>query len=260
MARVIRLTLEYDGAGFCGWQTNPGVRTVQGVLQEAVRRMTREPELKVYGASRTDAGVHAAGQVASFETGTTIPTTGFLRGLNGMLPGDLAVVDCREEIEGFHARHSSVGKRYRYTILNRAVRSPLAAARSWYVRRPLELDAMAEGARHLVGEHDFSAFRATGCSAATPVKELLAVGIRRAPGDMVSIEVVGSAFLKYMVRNIVGTLVDIGRGRFERDWTARLLRTGRRSDAGPTAPPQGLCLVEVFYSRAELEAAAAEVA
>lgn len=254
MERTIRLKLSYEGTGFSGWQDNPGVRTVQGVLAAALRTLDRAAVLPVQGASRTDAGVHATGQVASFVTRSTIPPQGYLRGLNSLLPPDLAVLSCEETEPGFNARHSARGKRYRYLLLAQPVRNPLLARTTWQLRGPLDTVAMAEGAAELVGAHDFSAFRATGCTAASPVKRLHRVTISVQRGcRLVAIEVVGEAFLKYMVRNIVGTLVQVGLGRRPPVWVGEALASRDRGQAGPTAPASGLTLCQVYYDAGEAE-------
>jgi len=259
--RVLRLQLEYDGTAFSGWQANPGVRTVYGELLAALKTMTSESEPRLFGASRTDAGVHALGQVASFHTRTRIPPEGFLRGLNTLLPPDLCVRDCREAPLDFHARHFSEGKRYRYRILVDPVRSALLHRSCWHLRGPVDVDAMRGAAACLVGEHDFTSFRASGCSAASPVKRLDAFALRWSePLRQIEIEVLGSAFLKYMVRNIVGSLVQVGLGRRPEGWLGEVLRARDRKLAGPTAPPGGLTLVEVFYDASELRRAAASAA
>ena len=249
--RTLRLVLEYDGTNFFGWQQNPGVRTVQGTLLAALRRMTAEAGLRVQGASRTDSGVHARGQVASFDTASSIPPLGFERGLSSQLPDDLVVVSCEEAKPGFQARHRALGKRYLYLLLNQETRSPLLHRRTWWIRRQLDMAAMASAAADLVGPHDFSAFRAAGCTASSPCKELYRVEIGQDPAlsGVVRVEVEGNAFLKYMVRNIVGTLVQVGLGRWPTQRVAEVLRRGDRSQAGPTAPARGLCLEEVYYQR-----------
>lgn len=250
--RTLKVVVEYDGTDFSGWQRNPGVRTAQGELRAAVRTLTGEPELEVQGASRTDAGVHSLGQTASFVTHSRIPCGGFLRGLNSLLPPDLAVVRCEEEDADFHARYRSQGKLYRYVILNRPVRSPLMRTRAWHLRKPLDVEAMRSGASCLLGTHDFSAFRAAKCAAASPVTRLLRLDILTPrPGEVV-VEVVGTSFLKYMVRNLVGTLTQVGLGRRPSGWIAEVLATRDRKQAGQTAPPQGLTLVRVFYDPDEL--------
>lgn len=256
MARTLRLVLEYLGTHFHGWQGNPDVRTVQETLQQALVRFCREPGLRVQGASRTDAGVHAEGQVAAFSTDTSIPPRAFVHGLNAMLPDDLAVWQSHEEGPDFHPRHGARGKSYRYVILQRQVRSPLHRHTSWHLREALDVEAMAEAALALVGPHDFSAFRASGCDAPHARREMLRVSVRRDPiRQAVIVEVVGTAFLKYMVRNMVGTLVQVGLGRRAPAWVAGVLAERDRTLAGPTAPAHGLTLVEVFYDRTRAEQA-----
>jgi len=256
MDRNLRLVLEYQGTHFHGWQGNPRVRTVQATLQDALARFTKEPGLRVQGASRTDAGVHALGQVAGFTTRTRIPPRAFVHGLNILLPDDLACWGCQEMGPDFHPRHRARGKRYRYKILQRAVRSPLLRTNSWLMRPRRDVAAMQVAARPLVGRLDFSAFRASGCDASGPIRELLRVTVSAQPDEsMITIEVVGTAFLKYMVRNIVGTLVQVGLGRHPPEWVPELLAGRDRTLAGPTAPPVGLTLVEVFYDRADAERA-----
>ncbi|MBM4319193.1 MAG: tRNA pseudouridine(38-40) synthase TruA, partial [Deltaproteobacteria bacterium] len=184
---------------------------------------------------------------------SSIPVDGFLRGLNSLLPEDLVVVGCAETRPSFHARHSARGKRYRYLLLNQPLRCPQLARRAWHVRGRLDSLAMAEAAALLVGTHDFSCFRASDCTAASPMKQLhrLTLSIQRGC-PLVVIEVVGEAFLKYMVRNIVGTLVQVGLRRQPAGWAADVLLSRKRGMAGPTAPPWGLTLQQVYYDAEEV--------
>jgi tRNA pseudouridine38-40 synthase len=247
-ARNLRLLLEYDGTEFRGWQRQQeGLRTVQGCLEDAVRAMTGEAVF-VRGAGRTDAGVHAQGQVANFRTvrGARIPTGGFLRGLNAHLPPDVAVLEVHEAPPAFDARLAARGKLYRYAIWNHLVRSPLHRRRSWHCRAPLDLQAMREAAGLLVGEHDFRAFRAADCERRTTVRVLRQITLT-AQGALVTLDVEGTAFLKNMVRILAGTLVAVGRGELTAGDVARLLREGDRTQAGTTAPAHGLTLVRVYY-------------
>jgi tRNA pseudouridine38-40 synthase len=218
---------------------------VQGCLETALLAMTGQATF-VRGAGRTDAGVHALGQVATFQTEARIPEGGFLRGLNSHLPGDIAVLELCEAPPDFDARRSARGKLYRYQIWNRPVRSPLLARTSWHCRAPLDLPAMREAAALFVGEHDFAAFRASDCERRTTVRLLRRFDLTEA-GALVRCEVEGTAFLKYMVRILVGTLVGVGRGGLRPADVARILREGDRTQAGVTAPARGLTLVRVEY-------------
>jgi tRNA pseudouridine38-40 synthase len=243
--RRIRLTLQYDGTAYAGWQVQPRLATIQGTLEAALARMAGEP-VRVTGAGRTDAGVHALGQVAHFDTTLAHADGVWVRALNAQLPRDIAVLDAREVAEGFHARHGAAAKHYRYRVLNRPVRCPFRRAHTWFVPVALDVEAMASGAAALTGTHDFSSFRAAGCGAASPVRRLDRAEVGR-EGDEVVFDLVGSGFLKQMVRNIVGTLVAVGRGRHRPERVAAVLAARDRSAAGETAPAWGLTLVRVTY-------------
>jgi tRNA pseudouridine38-40 synthase len=218
---------------------------VQQHLEDALATMVGAPT-PVIGASRTDAGVHALGQVAHFETESTIPLHGFRQGLTSALPPQIAVIDAALAEPGFHARFSSRGKRYRYTLLNRRDPSPLLRNTAWWRPRPLDLDAMRAAAEPLLGEHDFSAFRAAGCTARTTNRLISRIDITR-DGDLVHLTVDGNAFLRHMVRILTGTLVEVAEARRDPTTVAALLASGDRTQAGQTAPPHGLTLVEVRY-------------
>jgi tRNA pseudouridine38-40 synthase len=243
-----RLTLEYDGAGFEGWQRQAERhRTVQGVLEEAIAAVTRV-RAAVVGAGRTDAGVHAEGQVASARIETRLSAAELQRALNAVLPADVAVAACAAVPDAFHARRDARAKLYRYAIWNGPVRSPLRSARTAAVAgRPLDLRAMKTAARRLVGTHDFSCFRASGSFVRDPVRTLLRVDVSGQAGAGVAIEVLGTGFLRHMVRNLAGTLIEVGRGRRTPASLGDLLASGDRTRAGPTAPAAGLTLVRVDY-------------
>ena len=243
--RKIRLVLEYDGTDFAGWQQQPGQRTVQATLEEAIRAMTGETVF-VRAAGRTDAGVHADGQVASFSLEANIPTHGLLRGLNSSLPPDLVIVDVAEAAADFDARFSARGKVYRYTVWSHSVRSPRRVRHAWHVRQPLDVDAIRQAAAGLCGEHDFRAFRASDCDRRTTRRIIRRLDIDR-QGPVLTFDVEATAFLKNMVRIVVGTLIDIGRGRLPPDAIPRMLETGDRAAGGMTAPAQGLTLLRVIY-------------
>ncbi|MEO6771694.1 MAG: tRNA pseudouridine(38-40) synthase TruA [Kofleriaceae bacterium] len=253
--RFIRLVVEYDGTGLHGWQRQLNGPTVQQHLEQALAQLVQH-EVVVRGASRTDAGVHARGQVCAFATERTIPLHGIRRGLNSMLPDQIAIRDATEVDAAFHPRHSATGKHYRYTILARPDRSPRWRDRAWHVSDRLDLDAMRAGAAHLVGEHDFAAFRAAGCAAKTTIRRLDAISIAGsiaagAPApelaELVHVDLHGNAFLRQMVRIIVGTLVEVGVGKRPPSQVAEIMASLDRVHAGITAPPQGLELVEVHY-------------
>lgn len=245
MSRVA-LTLEYDGTGLCGWQRQANGPTVQEHLETALAALMGRPT-PVVGASRTDAGVHALGQVAHFDMTREIPMRGVLRGLNSHLPETIAVTEARPVEPEFHARFSSRGKDYRYLVWNRPTRAPLLLRRAWFVPRPLDREAMDRAAQVLVGENDFAAFRASGCSARTTTRRILGIAVRRAGDHGVAIWVRGDAFLRNMVRIVAGTLVDVGLGRLTSRELVDILESRDRTRAGQTAPAHGLTLVRVFF-------------
>jgi len=241
----ICLTLQYHGAAYNGWQVQPGKPTLQAALEKALSRIAGVPTA-VVASGRTDAGVHALAQVVHFDTQRQLPAATWPKALNANLPDDMTVLAARQVGEGFHARYSAQGKHYRYRILNRPVRCPFRRDRSWHVPQALNVPAMVDAAHHLVGEHDYSSFRASGCGAKSPHRTVHRVDVRQ-EGDEVVFEVFGGGFLKQMVRNLVGTLVEVGQGRQSTDWTATVLAARDRCAAGPTAPARGLLLVSVDY-------------
>ena len=246
--RHLRLVVEYDGTHLCGWQRQATGPTVQGHLEDALARLLQHP-VRVTGASRTDAGVHARGQVACFQTERPIPVHGVRRGLNSMLPPEIAVADAAEVPADFHPRFSATGKHYRYLVWTRAERSPRWRDRAWHHPGALALDAMRQAAAHLLGEHDFGAFRAAGCTARHAVRRLDAIDLGERPDDpgLVVVDVRGNAFLRNMVRILVGTLVEVGAGRRPAGQVAEILGSRDRTRAGITAPPGGLELIAVSY-------------
>jgi tRNA pseudouridine38-40 synthase len=250
-----RLTLEYDGSGFAGWQVQPGgVRTVQGELEAAVLQVAGVAA-RAHGAGRTDAGVHAEGQVANLTLETSLSAHTLQRALNAVLPEDLAVVSAELASDGFHARHHARSKLYRYRIWNGPRRSPLRAARSWWVKPALDAEAMARAGAHLLGSHDFASFQAVGSDAETTLRTLARCDVVALPAHAdgpvargeIEIRVEGSGFLRHMVRILAGTLVQVGSGRREPGSLAAVLAARDRRAAGPTAPPHGLTLVRVDY-------------
>jgi len=244
-----KLILEYEGTAYHGWQVQPGLPTIQGLLQDALARIVGAP-VPVTGAGRTDAGVHALGQVASFSAETRLDPLTLRRALNASLPRDI-VVRCAEEAPpGFDARRSAQSKMYRYSILCRDHPSAFLGRHSLYVPHALEFAAMARAAEFVIGTHDFSAFQArTGAgtgAAVSPVRTVLGAAWRQ-EGDLWHFEIMANAFLQHMVRILVGTLLEVGRGKRPPSHVAEVLVTKDRRRAGKTAPPHGLCLVEVHY-------------
>jgi tRNA pseudouridine38-40 synthase len=250
--RHIRLRVEYDGTGLCGWQRQDNGPTVQGHLEAALAKLLQH-EVRVVGASRTDAGVHARGQVASFRTERPVPLHGIRRGVNSMLPDQIAIAEASEAPDDFHPRFSATGKHYRYLLLTRAERDPRWRDRAWHHPERLDHGAMQAAAAALVGEHDFAAFRAAGCTAKRTVRRIDRIEIGELAGDLpgpshvVAVDVRGNAFLRNMVRILVGTLVEVGRGRRPASQVAEILASKDRTQAGITAPAHGLELVEVRY-------------
>ena len=244
--RHIRLVVEYDGSQLHGWQRQNGQPTVQQHLEETLAQLLQH-EAPVAGASRTDAGVHARGQVASFRTDRPIPLHGIRRGLNSLLPDAIAIRDAAEVPDDFHPRFSATGKHYRYSILARPDRSPRWRHRAWHHGEPLNLHAMHDASRALLGEHDFAAFRAAGCTAKTTMRRVDSITFTRLHPDLLEVDVRGNAFLRMMVRILVGTLTEVGTGRRSPSQVAEILASKDRTQAGITAPPHGLELIEVRY-------------
>lgn len=242
----LRLTLEYDGGPFVGWQVQPNGRSLQAVVEAALGRLL-DASVRVSSAGRTDAGVHAEGQVVSFTTERSLPLKAYVQGLNSLLPPEVAVRHAAEVPDGFDPRRWALGKRYRYQISNRPTRAPLLRRTHWEVHAPLDVEAMRDAAARLVGRHDFSAFRAADCQAKHAVREITRMDLEGASGGSLTVTVEGTAFLKHMVRNVVGTLVEVGRGARTAEWVGAVLASQDRRQAGKTAPAHGLCLVEVFY-------------
>ena len=241
----IALGLEYDGSRFLGWQTQPGGGTVQDCLEAALATIAGG-EVGVTCAGRTDRGVHALEQVVHFDVGVARPDSAWVRGVNAVLPDSVAVQWSREMPPEFHARYAARARTYRYVLLNRAVRPALAARHAGWFHLPLDVAAMRAGARHLVGEHDFSAFRSAECQAPSPVRTLFALEIE-ARGERIDFVMRANAFLHHMVRNIVGTLVYVGAGRQPPGWVAEVLESRQRARAAPTFAAEGLYLARVEY-------------
>jgi tRNA pseudouridine38-40 synthase len=247
--RNIKLTIEYDGTNYHGWQSQINAIAVQDVVARAANKLTGE-EFSVTGASRTDVGVHALGQVANFHTKSGIPADRFSYALNSCLPEDIIIRNSIEVDEDFHSRFSAVGKKYRYLILNASCPSALLRNRAFFVPYSLELEAMQGAAQYFLGTHDFAAFRAAGSSVKTTERTITQISVNKwndYNGDIFEIEVAGNGFLYNMVRIIAGTLVEIGTGKKKPEEVQGIIESRERVRAGATAPPQGLYLVEVNY-------------
>ena len=243
--RRIVIWVEYEGTEFNGWQFQPGQRTVQGEIEAALTRMCREP-VRVIASGRTDSGVHALAQVAHFNTASPLCTKKFRMGLNSILERDAAIIDCREAFEPFHAQYDAVRKTYRYRILRRRVPSAIRRNHVWHHKRKLDLPAMRRAAADLVGEHDFASFCPERVEVSSTVRRMERLDVIEA-GDEIHIEATASGFLRFMVRNIVGTLAEVGRGERPAESLRDVLEARDRNRAGLKAPPHGLCLVEVDY-------------
>lgn len=241
----IALGVEYDGNAFHGWQTQPGGNTVQDHVEKALARIADGP-VATTCAGRTDAGVHATAQVVHFDTEVRRPDSAWVRGVNTHLPDGVAVRWAQPVADDFHARFSARGRRYRYLLLNRPVRPGLAQGRVGWFHAPLDVDRMNEAAAHLLGEHDFTTFRAAECQAKSPIKELREARVSRL-GDLVIFDFEATAFLHHMVRNLVGSLVYVGKGKHPPAWIGELLQERDRTRAAPTFAAAGLYLAGVTY-------------
>jgi tRNA pseudouridine38-40 synthase len=242
----IALGLEYDGSGFCGWQSQPSRCGIQDALEHALAGIAGEP-VRVHAAGRTDTGVHALAQVVHFETAAVRPESAWVRGCNALLPDGVSILWARQVPDDFHARFSAQGRRYRYLLLNHPVRPGLFAGKMGWFHAPLDLELMRRGASYLLGEHDFSAFRASSCQAKSPVRHLRILTLER-QGDTLIFDLAANGFLHHMVRNIVGCLVYVGKGKYPPEWIAELLHYADRTRAAPTFSPAGL-----YFSGAEYD-------
>ncbi len=244
----VALGIEYDGRAYHGWQLQDGVDTVQGRLEAALSRVADRP-VRVICAGRTDTGVHAAGQVVHFDTTAERSERAWVFGANANLPKDVSVLWARPVAADFHARFSALRRRYRYVIFTRPVRPTYLQHRVSWAYRPLEVGRMRAAAAHLIGEHDFSAYRALGCQAKSPIRTLHRLDVAR-QGPFVFLDLEANAFLHHMVRNIAGVLMAIGAGERAPDWAHEVLKTRERALGGVTAPPFGLYFMAVSYPEA----------
>ena len=245
LARNISLVFSYDGSDFSGWQVQPGLRTIQETIENALETILKK-KLRIQGAGRTDAGVHAFGQVASFYSDSSIPEDALLRAINSLLPDDIAAIDVQNVGPDFHPRYSAKSKTYMYAINTAPVRNPMFSRYVLHIKEDLNIEAMKNAANLFLGEHDFASFMGVG----TPVKSTIRIVMESAVfvrGDMLYYAIKGNGFLKHMVRNIVGTLLDVGKEKTDPLDINRIIESRTRSEAGPTAPPQGLYLLSVEY-------------
>lgn len=239
------MDFEYLGSNYAGWQWQDNALSIQQVAEEALAKIVGH-HARINASGRTDAGVHAENQPAHADVATKLGDEAIMRGLNSLLPKDIVVTAVTTVDSAWHSRFDSVEKTYRYTILNRRTPSAFLHGRVWLVYAPLDLEGMRKAAEPLLGEHDFSSFRAARCAAKEPVRTLTELTITR-DGDIVTFTLTSGGFLKQMVRNIVGTLVEVGRGRMAPETVAQILAARDRTKAGPCAPPEGLTLVKVRY-------------
>jgi len=241
----IALGVEYDGSQFFGWQSQPDGNTVQDALQAALSGIANE-NIAIIAAGRTDTGVHALEQVVHFDTGVERPLSAWVRGVNALLPKSIAVLWAHPVPEEFHARFSAQARSYRYLLINRPVRSAVQYGKVGWFHAPLDVEQMREAAQYLLGEHDFSAFRAAECQAKSPFKNLTQLDITR-QGDMIIFDLTAGAFLHHMVRNIVGCLVYVGKRKYPPQWMQQVLQGRERGLAAPTFAPDGLYLRRITY-------------
>lgn len=254
--RYIKLLIEYDGTDYQGWQSQKSGRTLQDILRERIFSITGE-QVKLTGAGRTDAGVHALGQVAVFETRSKLPANTIMRALNAKLPQEIRILNSEETDSKFNPRYSALRKSYFYMIAIGTKQSVFFYRYLWDIKTRIDLDSMKEAASIILGEHDFSCFRGAGCSSKTPVKRIHSIDISRheeicfmtaaIKGDFIKIRIEADAFLRHMARNIVGTLVEIGRGKITSEIMKQILKSRDRRLAGPTAPAKGLFLEKIIY-------------
>jgi tRNA pseudouridine38-40 synthase len=247
--RNLKMVIEYDGSGYHGWQRQKNGLSIQQVLEEKIAVITGE-KVKVIGSGRTDAGVHALGQVAHFKTACGIPANNLWRGINSLLPADIVLKSLEEADEDYHARIDAKGKVYLYQIFNSPTRTVLYRHYAWIIHCPLDLDLMGKGADYLIGRHDFTSFSSVHTDVISferEIKRIEIVNSLSVERPLIKIFVEADGFLRYMVRTIVGTLVEVGRGKRPPEDVAAILAGRDRKLAGMTAPPQGLFLKEVIY-------------
>jgi len=247
MVRRVKLTVAYDGTAYVGWQMQPNGTSVQAVMEDALARILQEP-VRLRAAGRTDAGVHAREQTVDFADAGKRDLATIVRGGNGLLPPGIRILSASVVPESFDARRHATEKEYRYFLYLSPVDSPFLSRYAWHIETPLDLDAVREALSHLTGEHDFTSFRGQGCTAKSPVRTIFRAGVagHDVPG-LWSIDVAGEGFLRHMVRNMVGTVVDVGKGKHLPERVGEILQARDRTQAGVTAPAHGLFLWRVAY-------------
>ncbi|MFA5321732.1 MAG: tRNA pseudouridine(38-40) synthase TruA [Smithella sp.] len=244
--RNFKMTVEYDGSAYCGWQRQENGMSIQQLLEEAIKLITGQ-KVSVIGSGRTDAGVHALNQVGSFKCSTKLPVNKIFMGMNSVLPPDIVVKKLEEMPDGFNALRDVKSKIYVYKICNQRLRPVLVRNYSWHVRYPLDIGKMKKAAKYLYGTHDFSCFCATRTDVKSRVRTIVEVELKTGDEGLIEIKVESHGFLKYMVRNIIGTLVEVGRGKREPEEMKIIIESKNRNTAGVTAPACGLFLKEVKY-------------
>jgi tRNA pseudouridine38-40 synthase len=246
MAANFKLTIEYDGSNYHGWQRQKNDRTIQGVIEMALQTMTRK-QIVLIGSGRTDAGVHAMGQVANFSVETRLKAENFQRGLNSLLPEDIVIKVCKQVDQKFHARYDVKSKTYQYKIINREIPSAIGRQYAWFIPKQLDLEAMGHAIRYFIGSHDFKAFEGAGSPRSNTTRHVLNADLKEEKHGYLVFEIEADGFLRFMVRNIIGTLVDVGLLKLMPDDFKKILHSKDRDQAGLTAPPHGLFLMEVKY-------------
>ncbi|MHB8063655.1 MAG: tRNA pseudouridine(38-40) synthase TruA [Ruminiclostridium sp.] len=244
--RKIKLTIEYDGTNYHGWQIQKNANTVQETIEKAISKLL-DNHVGIVGCSRTDVGVHAYGQIAHFQTNSNIPGDKFSYAINNLLPKDIVIKKSEEVSEAFHSRYCATGKKYRYLICNEAHASAIMRNRSYHVRPQLDFEEMKKAAQYFTGRHDFAAFQATGGQVRSTVREIYSINVLKKEDTLIAIEVSGNGFLYNMVRIIAGTLIYVGMGKIAASEIPQIIDSLDRMRAGKTAPAEGLYLMEIYY-------------
>lgn len=246
MRKNFKLIIEYDGSSYHGWQRQKNRKTIQGEIEKAIMTITGK-KIALTGSGRTDAGVHAFGQVANFYCDTEISPEVFQRGLNSLMPKDIIIKECNTVNEKFHARYDAKAKTYQYRILNRTTPAAICRQYAWFIKKKLDLDAMQSAILHIIGTNDFKAFEGAGSPRSSTKRRVINTGLQQKEKEYLIFEIEADGFLRFMVRNIVGTLLDVGLCKITPDDFKKILLSKDRNLAGATAPPHGLFLMNVKY-------------